>query len=57
MQSITVAGNPMDATENLARTCMVAGDAKVLEEDKYFCGLANHLQEILEVVSGAIKKL
>ena len=53
----SVASKPMESNTILAKATFLAGDMKVITEDKYFFGLQEHLKGIIKKVSGELKEL
>lgn len=41
----------------IAENCFVAGDREILEQDKYFLGLAGKILQLVEIVEGELEKL
>lgn len=49
--------DPMKLNDSLIQTCLLAGDEELMNDDSYYLGLMEHLQALIEIKSGELKKL
>lgn len=53
----TVSSKPLTSNAILAKACWLDGDKEILEDNKYFFGLCDHLKGIIKKVSGELSEL
>jgi len=49
--------DPMAFNETILKSCFVAGDKEVLEDDKYFMGASAQVANLIEIKTATLEKL